>query len=148
MTFLFISHHLDEVPQVCDAVTVLRNGTDVLHGRAADLSTADMVSAMVGDDGAGPTSRKKTSHRGRPRPGRPRRARGRGAARSREHRSVLATLRAGEVVGLAGHAGSGSRQIALSLAGPPPGLDRRDHAPGWTRSGPVAGIPTPPCAPG
>ena len=34
VTFLFISHHLDEVPQVCDAVTVLRNGTDVLHGRA------------------------------------------------------------------------------------------------------------------
>ena len=32
VTFLFISHHLDEVPQVCDAVTVLRNGTDVLHG--------------------------------------------------------------------------------------------------------------------
>ena len=38
VTFLFISHHLDEVPQVCDAVTVLRNGTDVLHGRAADLT--------------------------------------------------------------------------------------------------------------
>ena len=34
VTFLFISHHLDEVPQVCDAVTVLRNGADVLHGRA------------------------------------------------------------------------------------------------------------------
>jgi simple sugar transport system ATP-binding protein len=31
VTFLFISHHLDEVPQVCDAVTVLRNGTDVLQ---------------------------------------------------------------------------------------------------------------------
>ncbi|WP_157951427.1 ATP-binding cassette domain-containing protein [Rhodococcus opacus] len=52
VTFMFISHHLDEVPQVCDSVSVLRNGHDALHGRAADLSTEDMVAAMVGDDSA------------------------------------------------------------------------------------------------
>jgi simple sugar transport system ATP-binding protein len=118
VTFLFISHHLDEVPQVCDAVTVLRNGTDVLHGRAADLSAADMVSAMVGDDSAGQELTKKTSHRGR--------------QRAEDAPIVLEAeelhcpgntdpfslrLRVGEVVGLAGHAGSGSRRIALSLAG-------------------------------
>jgi simple sugar transport system ATP-binding protein len=118
VTFLFISHHLDEVPQVCDAVTVLRNGTDVLHGRAAELTAADMVTAMVGDDTAGQELTKKQSHRGRTLP---------------ENAPVVLDveelrcpgvvdpfslqLRAGEVVGLAGHAGSGSRRIALSLAG-------------------------------
>ena len=65
VTFLFISHNLDEVPRVCDAVTVLRNGTDVLHGRARDLTTADMVAAMVGDDAAGMELTKKTHHQGR-----------------------------------------------------------------------------------
>jgi simple sugar transport system ATP-binding protein len=118
VTFLFISHHLDEVPQVCDAVTVLRNGTDVLHGRARDLSTADMVTAMVGDDAAGADLMRKTHHRGRKidhdapcvleveeltAPG--------------QIDEFAVTMKAGEVVGLAGHAGSGSRQIARSLAG-------------------------------
>ncbi|AZO71516.1 ATP-binding cassette domain-containing protein [Mesorhizobium sp. M1D.F.Ca.ET.043.01.1.1] len=53
VTFLFISHHLDEVPRVCDAVTVLRNGRDVLHGDAQKLSTGQIVSAMVGDEATG-----------------------------------------------------------------------------------------------
>ncbi|WP_396912538.1 sugar ABC transporter ATP-binding protein [Mycolicibacterium sp.] len=125
VTFLFISHHLDEIPRVCDTVTVLRNGTDVLHGRVEELTTADMVQAMVGFDtpiDLSPSSRRVGS-------------------------SILAqapvvldvddvtipgqveafslSIRAGEVVGLAGHAGSGARQIAMSIAG---------HRSDWTGS--------------
>ncbi|MFC9359904.1 sugar ABC transporter ATP-binding protein [Rhodococcus sp. NPDC057014] len=123
VTFMFISHHLDEVPRVCDSVSVLRNGHDVLHGRAADLSTEDMVAAMVGDDSPVRTTSYRT-----------------GAHRERDHTAPVVleakglscdvleddfdlTLRAGEVVGLAGHAGSGSRHIAHAIAG---------HLPKWT----------------
>ncbi|NSL21739.1 sugar ABC transporter ATP-binding protein [Agrobacterium tumefaciens] len=117
ITFLFISHHLDEVPKVCDAVTVLRNGRDVLHGDALKLTTADIVSAMVGEEGAGKalTASEKVSR----------------AALAPATPVVLKaslqldvcddplelSLKAGEVVGFAGHSGSGTRQIALALAG-------------------------------
>lgn len=136
VTFLFISHHLDEIPQVCDTVTVLRNGTDVLHGRASDLSTAEMVSAMIGNDapgldltrgrhraarGALPDSRVALSAEGLIFPG--------------QLDPFTLTLRAGEVVGLAGHTGSGARGIALALAG---------HRKDWTGSVHVVGTPVRP----
>ncbi|RRH93990.1 sugar ABC transporter ATP-binding protein [Mesorhizobium tamadayense] len=117
VTFLFISHHLDEVPRVCDAVTVLRNGRDVLHGDAQKLSTAQIVSAMVGDEATG-IALTASEHVARP-------------ALAPETPVVLKarvkldacqdaldfSLRAGEVVGFAGHSGSGSRHMALALAG-------------------------------
>ncbi|MBB6469144.1 simple sugar transport system ATP-binding protein [Aminobacter lissarensis] len=117
VTFLFISHHLDEVPRVCDAVTVLRNGRDVLHGDAHKLTTAEIVSAMVGDEATGKalTANEKVS-----RPSlvadTPTVLKASIALDACEDRLEL-SLRAGEVVGFAGHAGSGTRHMALALAG-------------------------------
>ncbi|GLR85900.1 sugar ABC transporter ATP-binding protein [Bradyrhizobium iriomotense] len=122
VTFLFISHHLEEIPQVCDTVTVLRNGRDVLHGDAQKITTTRIVSAMVGDEATG-IALTASEHVTRP-------------PLSSDMPVVLdaqikaaackdtfhLTLRAGEVVGLAGHSGSGTRHLALTLAG---------HNPRW-----------------
>jgi len=49
---LYISHHLEEVFEICQDVAVLRDGELVLTAPTASLSRDDLVAAMVGD-GAG-----------------------------------------------------------------------------------------------
>ncbi|HEV2372511.1 MAG TPA: sugar ABC transporter ATP-binding protein [Streptosporangiaceae bacterium] len=45
---LYISHHLEEVFEICQQVVVLRDGERVLTARLDDLSRDDLVAAMVG----------------------------------------------------------------------------------------------------
>jgi simple sugar transport system ATP-binding protein len=45
---LYISHHLEEVFEICQDVAVLRDGELVLTAPTADLSKDDLVGAMVG----------------------------------------------------------------------------------------------------
>jgi simple sugar transport system ATP-binding protein len=45
---LYISHHLEEVFEICDDVAVLRDGALVLSSPAAQLSRERLVAAMVG----------------------------------------------------------------------------------------------------
>jgi simple sugar transport system ATP-binding protein len=44
---LYISHHLEEVFDICDEVAVLRDGERVLSATTGTLSTDDLVNAMV-----------------------------------------------------------------------------------------------------
>jgi simple sugar transport system ATP-binding protein len=46
---LYISHHLEEVFEVCSDVTVLRDGEVVLNSPIADINKDQMVAAMVGE---------------------------------------------------------------------------------------------------
>jgi ABC-type sugar transport system ATPase subunit len=46
---VFITHRLQEVVDLADTVTILRNGTVVYSGPTAELSISDMVGQMVGD---------------------------------------------------------------------------------------------------
>ena len=45
---LYISHHLEEIYEICDRVSVLRDGELVLSGRASGVPQAQLVAAMVG----------------------------------------------------------------------------------------------------
>src|SRR5207253_1068437 len=45
---LYISHHLEEIYEICQRVSVLRDGELVLSGRVGDISQAKLVAAMVG----------------------------------------------------------------------------------------------------
>lgn len=49
---LYISHHLEEVFEVCDDVAVLRDGELVMARPTAGLSNDELVAAMVGPDAA------------------------------------------------------------------------------------------------
>jgi simple sugar transport system ATP-binding protein len=46
---LYISHHLDEVFDICSDVTVLRDGEVVVNSPIADIDKDQMVAAMVGE---------------------------------------------------------------------------------------------------
>ena len=48
MACVYISHKLDEVAEVADTVTVIRDGTHVATRPMADLSTGDIITMMVG----------------------------------------------------------------------------------------------------
>jgi ribose transport system ATP-binding protein len=47
---IYVSHRLDELYQICDAVTILRDGKVVHTGRLKDLERIRLVSLMLGRD--------------------------------------------------------------------------------------------------
>jgi monosaccharide-transporting ATPase len=47
---VYVSHRLDELYQICDAVTILRDGKVVHTGKLADLERIRLVSLMLGRD--------------------------------------------------------------------------------------------------
>lgn len=120
VSILYISHHLDEIYDVCDTVTVLRDGRAVQAADVSDMPKSDLVAAMVGEhrDGA------SASNGGSARRGRPALTRvGREGLRVKNLAvddacdGVSFEVRRGEFVGLAGLAGSGKAQIAEAIAG-------------------------------
>ena len=48
MSFIYISHHLNEIFEIADRLTVLRDGKMVITGAVADFTEKDLVSHMVG----------------------------------------------------------------------------------------------------
>ncbi|WP_414940949.1 sugar ABC transporter ATP-binding protein [Amycolatopsis sp. cmx-11-51] len=51
VTFLFISHHLHEVYEVCQAVTVLRDAKHILTAPVSEVGHAELIDAMTGEQG-------------------------------------------------------------------------------------------------
>jgi len=49
VTFLFISHHLQEVYEICQDVTVLRDARHIVSAPVSDLPKAEMIAAMTGE---------------------------------------------------------------------------------------------------
>jgi ribose transport system ATP-binding protein len=109
---VFVSHKLEEVYGLCDRVTVLRDGRNVITGRRlADISRADIVRAMVGRESQAPAAATRQGETGVAR------LRLEGLATEYGHQDVNLTVHAGEVVGLYGLVGAGRTELARSLVG-------------------------------
>ncbi len=141
VAFLFISHHLQEVYEICQTVTVLRDARHVLTAPVAELGREALVEAMTGEavglrelDAAGGHARESV-------------------ALSVEqlrldgvYEDLSLRVRAGEVVGLAGAVGSGVVAAGETIAGlrrPGDGrvvVDGRAVAPGSVPAALAAGI--------
>ncbi|MGH8890213.1 MAG: sugar ABC transporter ATP-binding protein [Acidothermaceae bacterium] len=113
MTFLFISHHLEEIYEICQRVTVFRDARHVLTDDVAAVPTRDLVAAMTGEVVLhSVAARSATAAASEPvtldvaelvvEPDAP---------------AVSFQLRRGEVVGLAGGNGSGKTHIAETIVG-------------------------------
>jgi ribose transport system ATP-binding protein len=102
ITMLYVSHRLEEVFEICNRVTVTRNGRDVLTKDRADLTIPEVIEGMIGAP--------QTALFPPPLPSRPDReetaivVKGLSGGPLKE---VNFTARSGEVVGFAGLEGSG-----------------------------------------
>jgi galactofuranose transport system ATP-binding protein len=114
LAIVFISHFIDQVYQIADRITVLRNGRRVGVGTTAEIPSIKLVSLMIGHElqhieqkppvfdvasQAEPILVAK------------------GVGRKRVMEPVDIDLRAGEVVGLAGLLGSGRSETVKLLFG-------------------------------
>jgi rhamnose transport system ATP-binding protein len=113
---LFISHRLEEVSEIADVVTVLRDGQHVATRPAAELSHGEMIRLMVGRS-LEALFPKEEAEIGEPV------FRAQGLTRRGVFSDVSFELRRGEIVGLAGFVGSGRTEIARAIFG----IDKLDE---------------------
>jgi rhamnose transport system ATP-binding protein len=113
---LFISHRLEELEELCERVTVLRDGALVTTVRMADIDRDGLVRSMVGravevlfpDRDGEPGDEALVVD---------------GLTRAGVYHDVSFAVRRGEVVGLAGLVGSGRSEVARAIFG----VDERDR---------------------
>ncbi|MEU2857779.1 sugar ABC transporter ATP-binding protein [Streptomyces mirabilis] len=111
VTFLFISHHLQEVYEVCQTVTVLRDARWITTAPVAELPRTALVEAMAGESIAERTVTHQPVAADTPVL-----LDARGLT-SDAYEDIDLTVRRGEVLGLAGSSGSGKIELAESFAG-------------------------------
>ncbi|MGR5144800.1 sugar ABC transporter ATP-binding protein [Photobacterium sp. DNB23_23_1] len=112
ISFIFISHKLEEVLDISDRVFVMRNGMSVLDQSASKLNISKITCAMIGCDLPSPPVRRKIVKKTN-------------ASllkvdninRSNKFSNISFSLQKGEVLGLSGKMGSGRTDLALSLFG-------------------------------
>jgi simple sugar transport system ATP-binding protein len=121
VSVLYISHHLEEVFDICDYVAVLRDGEMVLSAPTGSLDKSALVAAMVGAASSAPGTSEELGRRAP--------ATALGAARlvvndvsvddltGGSLSQVSLEVRAGEAVGVTGLRGSGATTLGRVVAG-------------------------------
>lgn len=113
---IFVSHFLDQVYEISDQLTVLRNGKLVGQYETKSLNRLELISKMIGKD-IDEVSQME-SHTARPaKTDQPIVLDAQGISRRHAVEKVDVTIHAGEVVGLAGLLGSGRTETARLLFG-------------------------------
>ncbi len=118
VSLIYVTHRLQEVKQICDSFTVLRDGRYVTRGAVSDADVKDFVRLMVGRD----VEFVKRAHAA-PAGGTVMSVSGIGTDRDPTGRhatpleNVSLDVRAGEVLGFAGLVGAGRTELARILFG-------------------------------
>jgi len=141
VSVLYISHRLEEVFELSDRVTVLRDGQTVRTRQTAEVDRTELIRMMVGRElgdqaaeqrPAQPSSRVMLEVRN--------------LSRAGVFENVSFELRTGEIVGLAGLVGAGRSEVARAIFGidsPTSGtaaVDGRNLQPGSVRSALQSGV--------
>ena len=111
---ILVSHFLAEVLELADTVTVLRDGRVVRTGPAADENEGSLVTAMLG------RSARRTYPDKRPPPATSPVVLATRALSAAGVDNVSLSVRAGEIVGLAGLIGAGRTELARAIYGATP----------------------------
>jgi ABC-type sugar transport system ATPase subunit len=119
ITTIFVTHRLEEVFEICDTYTVLRDGRNAGDGRVAETNMDGIIRMMVGRE-LGLLAQRETSFATRD------------VALAVKHLSrirkatdasaitlddISFTVRRGEIVGLAGLVGAGRTEVARAIFG-------------------------------
>lgn len=132
VSMLFVSHKLEEVEQLCDTVTVLRDGNNVCDARSTEsLGRQDFVHLMIG------RTEQVVTRREREQDDVPPFLELKSVSSALGHRDISLAVRPGEIVGLYGLVGAGRSELAKVIIGRYPvtaGEIRVDQAPVKIRS--------------
>lgn len=112
VAIVYISHRLEEVFEICDRATILKDGKFVTSREVKDLNRDQIVSLMVGRDMAELFPAKSGVS-----PSAPVVLEASGIAVAPRVRDASIVLRAGEITTLAGMVGSGRTEVALGIFG-------------------------------
>ncbi len=116
ITFIFISHMLEELMELSDSITVLRDGRNVGFLTKGEFDRRRLSELIAG------RTLSEAAPRGARGEGRPH-IEARGLGLTGEFRGVSFSLRRGEILGVAGLQGSGRSSIARALFGAPPATE-------------------------
>jgi ABC-type sugar transport system ATPase subunit len=115
ISVIYISHHLPEIFEIADTVTILRDGKHVCDARVSDIDEDFLITNMVG--------RTIGNMYGEPPAGRQLGEivfEAKGLTRKGEFRDVSFQVRKGEIVGFAGLVGSGRTELGRAAVGAEP----------------------------
>lgn len=114
MSFIYISHRLDEIAQIADRVVVMRDGRIVARHERADVPVRTVVEQMVGRSvermfptvsAPGNDTLLEVENLSSP---------------ERSFQNVSFSVRAGEILGIAGLIGAGRTELVRAIAGADP----------------------------
>jgi rhamnose transport system ATP-binding protein len=108
---LYVSHRLDEIFELTDRIAVLRDGELVATHRTSEIDAARLVFDMVGRPLGQVNPHTRSGQLGQAL------LELEGASRAGLFQDVSLSVRAGEVVGLAGLAGAGRSELARAIYG-------------------------------
>ncbi|MBV9219880.1 MAG: sugar ABC transporter ATP-binding protein [Methylobacteriaceae bacterium] len=112
VSIVFVSHKLEEVQEICDQVTVLRDGRNACDSRSmAGLGRQDLVRLMIGRSEQIPNWSVRDRTTAEPV------LELYGIATSIGHNGIDLTLHRGEILGLYGLIGAGRTELAKSILG-------------------------------
>jgi len=112
VSIVFVSHKLEEVPQICDCVTVLRDGCNACTSQPiAGMTRNDLVQLMIGRDEQIANWQPRDRATGQPV------LELRRVATEVGHKSVDLKLHKGEILGIYGLIGAGRTELAKAIIG-------------------------------
>ena len=117
---IFVSHRLDELFEVCDRVTIMRDGRTAMTSRMADIDKLRLVSAMLGRDLESVRKSGATGFTAAATTAGAEVLAAEGLRIGRRVRDARVEVRAGQIVGLAGLLGSGRTETARAIFGADP----------------------------
>ncbi|UCG25069.1 MAG: sugar ABC transporter ATP-binding protein [Chloroflexota bacterium] len=108
---IFISHRLEEVFDICDRITILRDGELIGQRMIDDVSVDDVIRMMVGRPLSTLFEKGASAEFGEPV------LQVEGLTRALKFDDITFDIRAGEIVGVAGLVGAGRTDVARALFG-------------------------------
>ncbi len=113
ISIVYISHRMEEVFEICDRITILRDGRRVLTEESGKLTMADVIDQIVGRkvEQAMEWKERKVASGG------DMLLEVRGLVTATKLRGIDLELRQGEILGLAGLMGSGRTELSRALFG-------------------------------
>jgi len=117
---IYVSHRLEELYEICNRVTVLRDGRVAHTGELSDLSRLQLIAHMLGRELAEVEKEGVTGFGGEHETAREPILVAQGLTQHPRLREVSFDVRPGEVVGLAGLLGAGRTETAKAIFGAEP----------------------------